>query len=204
MSCYKRASLPVSIHAPARGATNIQTLDERNRAVSIHAPARGATPLSTSGIAKSSVSIHAPARGATEICAFSEGLRCFNSRSREGSDLAESILKSQEFRFQFTLPRGERRNRAELDLKRTQFQFTLPRGERQSCAQGNPHQRRFQWTIQTWEPPRQIVCILSYYKVSIHAPARGATAYDCPKVSGGVVSIHAPARGATSQSLGLQ
>ncbi len=55
----------VSIHAPARGATDgLHGCAERLQ-VSIHAPARGATflPLDHHGLVR--VSIHAPARGAT-------------------------------------------------------------------------------------------------------------------------------------------
>ena len=55
--------------------------------VSIHAPARGATE---DGIPKRSakeVSIHAPARGATSLDSFVRiAVMRFNSRSREGSD----------------------------------------------------------------------------------------------------------------------
>ncbi len=78
----------VSIHAPARGATQVM-LDRRERLpVSIHAPARGATEAMAAGVYRrglfqstrphearreqealyvrpEQVSIHAPARGAT-------------------------------------------------------------------------------------------------------------------------------------------
>ncbi len=80
---------PVSIHAPARGATWEIVYNLRRKIVSIHAPARGATCLSEKAqVAYDSfnprtrtgcdrhikrvapgpfVSIHAPARGATEL-----------------------------------------------------------------------------------------------------------------------------------------
>ena len=38
--------------------------------------------------------------------------RCFNSRSRVGSDLKGSMMERDLQEFQFTLPRGERRPRA--------------------------------------------------------------------------------------------
>ena len=68
-SAYARLPLPVSIHAPARGAT-WRHIRQRRRyradRVSIHAPARGATARRLQSLARYfSVSIHAPARGAT-------------------------------------------------------------------------------------------------------------------------------------------
>ena len=123
----------VSIHAPARGATD-QTLDKQVRGlVSIHAPARGATPSCACGPffnhrqfqstlprgerqqpfrrfnAPLHVSIHAPARGATSrfiLAVLTE--TCFNPRSREGSDRARLTRTTIGDEFQSTLPRGER------------------------------------------------------------------------------------------------
>ena len=81
----------VSIHAPARGATNQQDHLPPQKSVSIHAPARGATfskvvfavkkrfnPRAREGRDDAarqarqdrSVSIHAPARGATRLYPF--------------------------------------------------------------------------------------------------------------------------------------
>ena len=64
------------------------------------------------------VSIHAPARGATppplRVKCPSES---FNSRSREGSDLAR-IAVALSGMFQFTLPRGERLNITNIHLER--------------------------------------------------------------------------------------
>ena len=59
------ARRPVSIHAPARGATHEGIRVSKLMAVSIHAPARGATWPSCLGFFDGLVSIHAPARGAT-------------------------------------------------------------------------------------------------------------------------------------------
>ena len=76
----------ISIHAPARGATNSNRQVLLFCRISIHAPARGATSFSGIVRALIGISIHAPARGAT-ILLF----------SKQNSDL-----------FQSTLPRGER------------------------------------------------------------------------------------------------
>jgi len=58
--------LPVSIHAPARGATIIHIRNAVVGGVSIHAPARGATYIAYNSGVDIAVSIHAPARGATK------------------------------------------------------------------------------------------------------------------------------------------
>ena len=122
----------VSIHAPARGATvlagrgarPIRRFNPRSREGSdllkkLHAIAdaqfqstlpRGERPCGpgTQRHAQS-VSIHAPARGATTIPpeAIPTHSR-FNPRSREGSDSRASACSIFPFRFQSTLPRGER------------------------------------------------------------------------------------------------
>ena len=101
--------LPVSIHAPTRGATPQGTCTSPLEVVSIHAPTRGATALSAQQKADFTfqsthprgvrlfvppvyeqvqhVSIHAPTRGAT----FGSSLNitrwtCFNPRTHEGCD----------------------------------------------------------------------------------------------------------------------
>ena len=125
----------------------------RYHLVSIHAPAWGATRVIDGAIGKVQVSIHAPAWGATTPRP--------PPRSRK--------------RFQFTLPRGERRHRHASRLWHRQFQFTLPRGERPSPPPSSPT-----------APP-----------VSIHAPAWGATAATLGGLGAHGVSIHAPAWGAT-------
>ena len=77
--------------------------------------------------------------------------------------------------FQSTLPRGERLVASGGNIANQLFQSTLPRGERHACAIA--------------EGLKNIV--------SIHAPAWGATGWDCPMAAMLIVSIHAPAWGAT-------
>ena len=121
---------PVSIHAPAWGATDnwrignaTRSFNPRSRmgsdvanyglkvsadGVSIHAPAWGATSHPISGSSLRNVSIHAPAWGATKsIC---------------------HILYHP--RFQSTLPHGERQCHRIYALAINMFQSTLPHGER--------------------------------------------------------------------------
>ena len=80
-------SIRVSIHAPARGATVARAAVAGVESVSIHAPARGATMWMEEGGRVVQVSIHAPARGATPLVRCVVGRTTgFNSRAREGRD----------------------------------------------------------------------------------------------------------------------
>ena len=64
--------------------------------VSIHAPARGATWIHEPCLYGWIVSIHAPARGATRFrCLLCLNLRCFNPRSRKGSDTLRTVFAFQ-------------------------------------------------------------------------------------------------------------
>ena len=87
-----RASIRVSIHAPARGATVANFGPGDLLGVSIHAPARGATPHQLVADRLDQVSIHAPARGAT----------------------LPSLRVQESHRFQSTHPRGVRQTRQTL------------------------------------------------------------------------------------------
>ena len=101
--------------------------------VSIHAPAWGATWVYNRVGGDCIVSIHAPAWGATFLGRYHfPVLRRFNPRSRVGSDPAGYPYDRINVRFQSTLPRGERLNKAKANPALVKFQSTLPRGERHS------------------------------------------------------------------------
>ena len=123
-----------------------------------------------------SISIHAPARGATPR-----------------PNMQPQNLHS----FQSTLPRGERLvsaiNASDVGLV---FQSTLPRGERpvtrghfSKLKYFNPRSREGS----DWKRTIRI----SDIRISIHAPARGATQPHPRGTHDHGISIHAPARGAT-------
>ena len=57
--------LAISIHAPAKGATEDRNITESHFSISIHAPAKGATLNRDLLLEKEKISIHAPAKGAT-------------------------------------------------------------------------------------------------------------------------------------------
>ena len=144
----------ISIHAPARGATDFRLEVESGHVISIHAPARGATLSWAYGNADDFISIHAPARGATVAQAPNQCYHSyFNPRSREGSDKRRRSSQASRIRFQSTLPRGERQEKAQLCTDATTISIHAPaRGATRPpvhTAQGQP--------------------------ISIHAPARGAT-----------------------------
>ena len=123
----------------------------------------------------------------------------FNPRSREGSDgirIPESFRRSG---FQSTLPRRERRTTLYASATSTKFQSTLPRRER-PAPPSNPSSavlfqstlpRRERLMVGAWDgavlvfqstlPRRERRPSTAVFKsgkeISIHAPAKGATAF---------------------------
>ena len=146
------------------------------------------------------ISIHAPARGAT-LRRGNDIVSClyFNPRSREGSDGAKEHEVLDIYKFQSTLPRGERRLLSSISaVSHTYFNprsregsdsparfFPLP------CLYFNPRSREGSDGVIFLAPS-------GVTTISIHAPARGATAYPAQNtLREAGISIHAPARGAT-------
>ena len=122
--------------------------------------------------------------------------------------------------FQSTLPRGERQKDFTRSIGQPEFQSTLPRGERQMMEPRSSAPVLFQSTLPRGERrtfgyrglcpsdsfnPRSregsdpvLHRAVATGRVSIHAPARGATRGCRPgRLPVIAVSIHAPARGAT-------
>ena len=146
------------------------------------------------------ISIHAPTRGATAQTAHGIRIRIyFNPRSHKGSDRQCRIKRAENLRFQSTLPQGERPlDQQHLCICVHNFN---PRSHKGSdCFQVFciPTEEIFQSTLPQGE--RRPLCGRKplLFKISIHAPTRGAT---CPLMlarKGQKISIHAPTRGATS------
>ncbi|MFM2323909.1 MAG: hypothetical protein RL244_788, partial [Pseudomonadota bacterium] len=167
----------VSIHAPARGATRRAVSQMRERHVSIHAPARGATlrcnsvgtfwtsfnPRARTGrddhasrtpVGNGAVSIHAPARGATPYrCAIADQRLRFNPRARTGRDWLGPLATPKYGCFNPRARTG-RDQRSNLHLPPS------------ICF--NPRARTGR------DMQRGRLRMIDH--VSIHAPARGATA----------------------------
>ena len=142
----------------------------------------------------------------------------FNPRSREGSDEKRIDNVGKAFQFQSTLPRGERHLIPRMQSCITLFQSTLPRGERlvslvvlPVAHDFNPRSREGSDIVDMQEykyinnfNPRSregsdniISASKLLWRISIHAPARGATNNTVRRWDKCRISIHAPARGAT-------
>ena len=146
--------------------------------ISIHAPTRGATQ-SSARYCSSKIDFNPRSHERSDTCTnklvnYSEN---FNPRSHERSDSAPAPAIVAPLAFQSTLPREERPKFSAFELSILLFQSTLPREERlkvrylsaQSLLHFNPrsHERSDKiYIICNW-----------YFKISIHAPTRGATIY---------------------------
>ena len=85
--------LKVSIHAPARGATERVAAVEDSALVSIHAPARGATYESAAYAERLKFQFTRP-RGARRRLVVHDARRVgFNSRAREGRDFMSAASR---------------------------------------------------------------------------------------------------------------
>ena len=99
--------------------------------ISIHAPARGATEYSFKSAICSQISIHAPARGATFFQRSNfRNMRNFNPRSREGSDALYVESSNSANYFNPRSREGSDRSSQPIAVVYFPFQSTLPRGER--------------------------------------------------------------------------
>ena len=165
----------VSIHAPAKGATWMyihsafiwqfqSTLPRRER----HADTADKPALKQ-------FQSTLPRRERLELRGSSVDCNGFNPRSREGSDLTVVDTESQKLVFQSTLPRRERHSRNPLCAIMTLFQSTLPRRERQLQLRSKNAKTAFQSTLPRRERLSSHLPPPSPARVSIHAPAKGAT-----------------------------
>ena len=125
------------------------------------------------------ISIHAPAKGATARQRQAHrGRKDFNPRSREGSDVCIDLISCVKTLFQSTLPRRERRCSARLGKIHRNF---------------NPRSREGSDLPEPFK-------LIHHLRISIHAPAKGATQTISVATATQVISIHAPAKGATKDS----
>ncbi len=168
--------LPVSIHAPAWGATHEGLHIFKPSPVSIHAPAWGATLcfflyiLFVSGFNPRA----RVGRDGILFPTFSYS-SSFNPRARVGRDAFWRQYRKAIISFNPRARVGRDINRIGIEYVEDVFQSTRPRGARL-----------------TWIMSQSIM-----EKVSIHAPAWGATCLRVVQYNVYEVSIHAPAWGAT-------
>ena len=209
----------VSIHAPARGATIELRSTYIPSPVSIHAPARGATSTVAGYHLFRKFRSTLPHGERPSLATAKSKSFCFDPRSRTGSDEGVKVLCFKADWFRSTLPHGERPHTFEAAAAETAFRSTLPHGERLArlplmpmpCAFRStlPHGERliidvhdvdrcvFRSTLPHGERRPAALHLARIEPVSIHAPARGATACNRQGHTRDLVSIHAPARGAT-------
>ena len=130
------------------------------------------------------VSIHAPAWGATRdgvtpACRPS----CFNPRARVGRDRELRYTPLPELLFQSTRPRGARLHERVRQTKIGRFQSTRPRGARRCVARNCVGHRGFQSTRPRGARQTGAADRADQKRVSIHAPAWGATGTAPPRSS---------------------
>ncbi len=164
----------VSIHAPARGATQGKDKFNSEVCVSIHAPARGATLQFYAQIINrefQSTHPHGVRHQAARSRSHAQG---FNPRTRTGCDDISSFMSLSDAKFQSTHPHGVRRIRGWFPAAPKTFQSTHPHGVRLSRAKACSCFMCFNPRTRTGCDGISSRSILSS-SVSIHAPARGAT-----------------------------
>ena len=121
------------------------------------------------------VSIHAPARGATSADFLCGALVMFQSTLPHGERPSAGTSLTAFRKFQSTLPHGERLPGGFSRLTVRGFQSTLPHGERHgTSAMSLRGIRSFNPRSRTGSD-KGIRCRRWVRRVSIHAPARGAT-----------------------------
>ena len=145
-TCNLSANAAVSIHAPARGAT--QGGHQGRRVIGrFNSRAREGRDCCISGkIASARVSIHAPARGATALGRLPFVFRKFQFTRPRGARLREPRRVRFDLAFQFTRPRGARRPPSWRRGRRLAFQFTRPRGARRISNTRLEMRNEFQFT----------------------------------------------------------
>ena len=144
----------ISIHAPTRGATWSVKKAGSRRIISIHAPTRGATIFAGLGIISDVISIHAPTRGATALIAIGVAL----------------------YKFQSTLPRGERH--FVLLITHTFIYISIHAPTRGAThVVGIPFKAVWDFNPRSHEGSdlKWLITMLKDWLISIHAPTRGAT-----------------------------
>ncbi len=173
---------PVSIRAPARGATSVTHLTDAERSVSIRAPARGATPRPTR-----------PGRRSAR----------FDPRPRTGGDFNVTVPPRSTVTFRSAPPHGGRPVCGSVTKRSLQFRSAPPHGGRRQGADSASIPKCFDPRPRTGGDILVLWCTTTV-RVSIRAPARGATARHRHAGRGLDVSIRAPARGATAEAQRIQ
>ena len=124
---------------------------------------------------KSIVSIHAPAWGATFPWRPSKVAFFVSIHAPAWGATSKQKKEHPRKKFQSTLPHGERLISGRTTKLSPEFQSTLPHGERHGKAQRDSQQKRVSIHAPAWGATWQLNSISLTIEVSIHAPAWGAT-----------------------------
>ena len=187
---------PVSIHAPARGATEGLPRADGRAAVSIHAPARGATSTGAEAVAAWVFQFTRPQGARLHVVYLGSFPKRFNSRARKGRDemcmgvLICSIVSIHAPARGATLADGFHRVMAA-------FQFTRPQGARPAST---PPARRlggFNSRARKGRDKWYLERVIDLKSFNSRA-RKGRDTMHAGCGAGESVSIHAPARGATT------
>ena len=144
----------------------------------------------------SSISIHALARGATRCQWNPEDEHEFQSTHPHGVRPARGRIPIPSHRISIHAPARGATSYGPGENHSSKFQSTHPHGVRHDMPYGSPGRLLFQST-HPHGVRLQDGYIVSVIAISIHAPARGATAGGSEPEAILCISIHAPARGAT-------
>ena len=171
----------VSIHAPARGATGLKW-GRHFFHTSFNPRARKGRDLPReAGVGVQQVSIHAPARGATDCDWWWTHLMGFQSTRPQGARQEMNAYHGNALMFQSTRPQGARPKLKVMKKFSYWFQSTRPQGARRFDRSGSNQYGKFQSTRPQGARPIMETWTYRCSMVSIHAPARGATAFDLVK-----------------------
>ena len=135
----------------------------------------GSDPKGRGTYRRGYISILAPTRGATAIDPQLNNQYRFQSSLPRGERPNLSLNSSNALAFQSSLPRGERRYSYLVEQLPFVFQSSLPRGERRRLRLLLPQAKRFQSSLPRGERPVSGVSKKLGAKISILAPTRGAT-----------------------------
>ena len=147
-----------------------------NSNVSTHAPAKGATSQSRYQLSKRCC-FNTRSREGSDLCDCARfySLSCFNTRSREGSDARSCLDYANILCFNTRSREGSDLWLGIFTAGDAMFQHTLPRRERLSTAKQGQSMTAFQHTLPRRERLARTASIAYPYYVSTHAPAKGAT-----------------------------
>ena len=171
----------ISIHAPAKGATSGDGA-ARRAGSDFNPRSREGSDKKKRSSARMRPQFQSTLPRGERPTARRYGLRlsAFQSTLPRGERLDAVINDLGYGLFQSTLPRGERHDHQYIQLKANRFQSTLPRGERPRPGCARVKNKDFNPRSREGSDGSRSCCSSSKAKISIHAPARGATEPACP------------------------